>query len=194
MLGLLRKRPWRFARFLRALPALLAYLLGRLDRGRLKARMLQATLGPYTRAELQAWTAQFVPRLIGRAVRPGALRAIEAHRHRGDKLVLLSASPDLYVPAIAAQLHFDEVLCTGLGWRNDRLDGTLTTPNRRGAEKVRCIAALAGRYPGLRIAAYANELTDLDHLKEVDEPLLVCGSRRARRAAARAGIPSAHWC
>ncbi len=193
VVGLLIRRPWQLASVLRVAPALVGYFFGRLDRGELKARLLQATLGRRTRAELAAWTAQFVPRLLARSVRADALRTIEAHRSRGDRLVLLSASPDLYVPAIAAQLRFDEVLCTGLSWTNDHLDGGLTTPNRRGAEKTRCIVALASRHPGLRTAAYGNEAADLDHLRRVDEPLLVCGSRRARRQAAVAGIPCAPW-
>src|SRR2546421_8145211 len=45
-------------------------------------------------------------------------------------LALLSASPDVYVPAIAAALGFAEVLCTGVEWNGDRLVGRLTTPNR----------------------------------------------------------------
>lgn len=193
VIGLLRQRPWQLASIVLAAPALVAYFLGRLDRGGLKARMLRATLGRRSRAELQAWTAQFVPRLLAHRVRADALRTIEAHRRRGDVLVLLSASPDLYVPAIATALHFDEAVCTELGWRDDRLDGTLTTPNRRGSEKTRCIAALANRHPGLQTAAYANELADLEHLRRVDAALLVCGSRRARRAAARAGIACDCW-
>jgi phosphatidylglycerophosphatase C len=193
VIGLLRRRPWQFARALLFVPALAAFLLGRLDRGELKARVLQATLGGRTRAELQAWTAQFVAQLLARGVRADALRTIAAHRSRGDVLALLSASPDLYVPEIAAQLRFDEVLCTGLSWTHDRLDGGLTGPNRRGVEKTRCVAALASRHPGLATAAYANEAADLDHLRRVDEPLLVCGSWRARRKAGRAGIPCAWW-
>ena len=193
MIELLRERPWQLLSIVRAAPALLAYFLGRLDRGGLKARMLKATLGRRSRAELDAWTAQFVTRLIARGMRADALRAIEAHRRRGDRLVLMSASPDLYVPAVAAELGFDEAICTELGWTKGRLDGTLVTPNRRGAEKTRCIASLAGRYPGLRIAAYANDIPDLDHLRHVDEPLLVCGSSRARREAAQAGIPCVRW-
>lgn len=191
--GLLEKRPWQLLRLLRVVPALLAYGLGRIDRGTLKARLLQATLRGRTRAELEAWTAQFVPRLLERGVRVDALRAIETHRRSGDVLVLLTASTDLYAPAIAARLEFDETICTGLTWTDDRLDGALATPNRRGAEKARCLEELARRHPGLRTAAYGNDAADLDHLRRVDEPLLVCGSRAARRLARRAGIPSAWW-
>jgi phosphatidylglycerophosphatase C len=193
VLGLLRRRPWQLASVLCVAPAALDYWRGRLDRGALKARFLQVTLGRRTRAELDAWTDQFVAWLLARGVRADALRAIESHRREGDVLVLLSASPDLYVPQIAARLGFDEVICTGLGWTAGHLDGALTTPNRQGPEKARCISQLAVRHPGLRLAAYANELADLDHLRRVDEPLLVCGSRRARREAEHAGIPTACW-
>ena len=193
VIGLLRKRPWQLASLVCAAPAALDYWRGRLDRGSLKARFLQVTLGRYTRTELQAWTARFVPRLLARGVRSDAVRAIEAHRREGDVLVLLSASPDLYVPQIAARLGFDQAICTGLSWTDDHLDGALTTPNRRDAEKTRCILELAARHPGLRTVAYANDVADLDHLRRVDQPLLVCGSRRARRAAARAGIPATCW-
>ncbi len=191
--GLLSKRPWQLLRLLRVVPALLAFGLGRIDSGELKARVLQATLRGRTRKELSAWTEQFVPRLLARGVRAGALRTIEAHRRSGDVLVLLTAGADLYAPAIAAQLRFDETICTGIAWSGDSLDGRLATPNRRGAEKTRCLLELIGRHRGLRTAAYANEAADLDHLSKVDEPLLVCGSRAARRLAARVGIPTARW-
>ncbi|MGH8226399.1 MAG: HAD-IB family phosphatase [Steroidobacteraceae bacterium] len=191
--GLLGQRPWQLARVLRAAPVVVAYLLGRADRGALKARLLRATLGDRGRAELQEWTVVFVRRLLDGGLRSDALRAIERHRQHGDKLVLLSASPDLYVPAIGSALGFDEVISTGLGWTGEHLNGALTTANRRGSEKTRCLAELERRHPRLRTAAYGNDAADLDHLRRVDEPLLVCGSRRARREAVRAGIPSASW-
>jgi len=193
LLGLLAQRPWQLLRFIGVAPALIAYLLGRIDRGRLKATLLAVTLHDRSQSDLQAWTQQFVPRMLARAVHADALKVIAAHRVCGDRLVLLSASPDLYVPAIAAQLQFDEVVCTGLRWSAGRLDGMLTTPNRRDAEKTRCLMALQERYPGLRTAAYANAASDLDHLQRVDEPVLVNGSHRARREAARLGIRSERW-
>ncbi|HXS26294.1 MAG TPA: HAD-IB family phosphatase [Steroidobacteraceae bacterium] len=193
VIRLLARRPWRWLRVVMVAPALLAYLLGRIDRGALKARLLEKTLRGYGRAALEAWTARFVPWLIERGLRGDALRAIEAHRRRGDRLVLLSASPDLYVPALGAQLGFEDTLCTELTWHGDNLDGGLATPNRRDKEKARCILELRQRYPGVPIAAYGNEAADLDHLAIVDEPLLVCGSAAARRQAARVGVPTARW-
>ncbi|MGH8221171.1 MAG: HAD family hydrolase [Steroidobacteraceae bacterium] len=193
VIRLLAHRPWRWLRVVRVAPALIAYVLGRLDRGVLKAKLLQRTLRGYRRAELDAWTARYVPGLIERGLRADALRTIEAHRRRGDRLVLLSASPDLYVPVIGAQLGFDETLCTGLSWRGESLDGGLATPNRRAEEKARCVLELKRRHPGVPLAAYGNEAADLGHLVLADRPLLVCGSRSARRRAAREGVPTARW-
>jgi HAD superfamily phosphoserine phosphatase-like hydrolase len=123
-----------------------------------------------------------------------ALSAIGAHRAAGDHLVLLSASPDIYVPEIGRALGFAESLCTGVEWREDRLTGSLTTPNRRGAEKVRCVEALRAEHPLLPIVAYGNAVSDLAHLVLADQGVLVNGSLRARRMAARLGVPSLSWC
>jgi phosphoserine phosphatase len=107
--------------------------------------------------------------------------------------VLLSASVDLYVPAIGDRFGFAETICTGVRWQGDRFDGALTTENRRGEEKVRCIEALRRRHPGAAIAAYGNSGSDLPHLATVERPLLVNAGAGARRQAARMRIPVADW-
>ena len=91
------------------------------------------------------------------------------------------------------RLGFDETICTGVAWDAGRLIGSLTTANRRAGEKRRCIESLRTRFPGLAIAAYANSMSDLEHLRAVERPLLVNAGLRARRAARRAGIPLADW-
>jgi phosphoserine phosphatase len=106
---------------------------------------------------------------------------------------LLSASPDLYVPALGAALGIADVTCTGLAWRAERLSGGLTTPNRRGMEKVRCLEALRQRYPGRAVVAYGNAASDLPHLGLADTGVLVNGDRRARAAAAGLNISTVSW-
>jgi phosphoserine phosphatase len=174
------------------LPALARFLIRR-DRGDLKAALLRATLGGCTRAEVDAWTARFASRLLRRGVRADALAAIAEHRRRGDVLALLSASVDLYVPAVGRSLGFAEILCTGVRWNGERLLGTLATSNRRGAEKVFCLGLLRARHPRLPVTAYGDSLSDFQHLRLVEQPVLVNGSRRARRASARAGIDRQVW-
>lgn len=194
VLGFLaRRRPWRLPAVLLVAPAALGYALGLIDRGRLKSALIRATLGGCRREELEGWTATFVAGLLSRGLFPQAVEAIQAHARAGDHLVLMSASTDLYVPAIACTLGFQEVICTGVRWDGERLRGTLTTPNRRGEEKARCLAALRARHPGVQAVAYGNAASDLAHLRLVERGVLVNGSAVARHEAAREGIACTAW-
>jgi phosphoserine phosphatase len=105
----------------------------------------------------------------------------------------MSASTDLYVPAIGRSLGFHEVICTGVRWEGDRLVGDLTTPNRRGPEKARCFKELQQRYPALTAVAYGNAQSDLEHLRLAQQGVLVNGSASARQMAARLGIQCVTW-
>jgi HAD superfamily hydrolase (TIGR01490 family) len=188
-----RKRVWRLPALLLVLPALLGHTIGLVDRGGLKSAFIRAALGGCRRKDLERWTATFVDRLKADGLFSQATEAIQAHARAGDHLVLLSASTDLYVPAIGEALGFQEAICTGLRWDGDVLGGTLTTPNRRGEEKARCVAALRARYPGVFAAAYGNAASDIAHLKLVEHGVLVNGSAAARRMAAREGITITRW-
>jgi phosphatidylglycerophosphatase C len=190
---LLRRRPWRFPLLLLLLPVVLCYVLRVIGRGGLKAGLILLAMGGARRKYIEEWTATFVAALTAEGVFPEAVAAIQAHARAGDHLVLLSASTDLYVPAIAHALGFREVICTGVRWRGDRLLGTLTTPNRRGKEKARCVAALRERHPGMQAVAYGNATSDLAHLKLVERGVLVNGSKHARREASGDAIMCADW-
>jgi phosphatidylglycerophosphatase C len=180
--GYLRRHPQGLARVWQVLPVLA-----------LKSAAIRAVLGGRTRAELGAWTGEFVSQFIPRDLHRDALLALEQHRRAGDRLVLLSASPDLYVPEIGRALGFAQTVCTGVAWEGERLTGRLTTPNRRGVEKAHCLAALRREHPGLEVVAYGNAASDLDHLVLADHGTLVNGSVLARRAAAELGLAWVTW-
>lgn len=175
------------------MPALARFTVGRADRGAVKSAAIRAVLGGRSRQEIDAWTGEFVPRLLAQGMHTDALAALAAHRRRGDHLVLLSASPDLYVPAIGRALGFAETVCTGIAWDGERLTGRLATPNRRGAEKARVLSTLRRERPGLEVVAYGNSAGDLEHLALADRAMLVNGSARARRAAGRSKIDRVTW-
>ena len=99
--GFLRRHPARWPRALSSVPVLLRFLIGFADRGELKSALLKAALGGCTRAQLDAWTSQYVSTFLKSGVFADALRTIAERRDRDDVLVLMSASPDLYVPEIA---------------------------------------------------------------------------------------------
>ena len=193
VLGFLRSHLARSPGLLSPVPTLVRFALRRANHGDLKSALIRGTLGGATRAELDAWTARFVPRLIAHGVWPDALACIARHRAQGDVLVLMSASVDLYVPAIGRALGFAQTLCTGLRWQGEYLDGALAGPNCRGAEKARVLKELRGQHPGLKVTAYGNAVNDLGHLCLADQGVLVNGSRRTRRAAQRLGLTCVSW-
>jgi phosphatidylglycerophosphatase C len=192
LLHVLRRRPLRVLR-LWPLPWALARYAVRQDRGVLKQSLIRYVLGGLGRAEIAAHVERFLDALWPSGLRPGALEAIERHRVAGDRLVLLSASPDLYVPRIGTRLGFADVVCTGVQWDEERLHGDLTTANRHGPEKRRCVEELRARHPAARFVAYANAASDLAHLEIVDAPCLVNANAAARRQAAALGIRCDEW-
>ncbi|MEP6884054.1 MAG: HAD-IB family phosphatase [Gammaproteobacteria bacterium] len=194
LLTFLRRHPSRLANLWRLPAALLGYATGTQDRGLLKSRLIRMVMGGASRAAVDACAEEFVNSLRPRhRLRLTALAMLDAHRNSGDHLVLLSASPDLYVPRIGKALGFEVTLCTEIGWRGDRLSGELKTPNRHGTEKTHCLAWLRRQYPGMPVIAYGNSDSDLDHMLHADRALLVNGGTAARAAAMRLGIPTATW-
>jgi phosphatidylglycerophosphatase C len=186
-------RPWRLPRLLLAVPALLGYPLGLSDRGRLKAAVLRAACGGLHREEVDRLAQAYVARVARSRLLSDALQAIAAHRAAGDHLVLMSASPDIYVPRLAATLGFDESLCTRLSWRAERFEGRLIGANCRGAAKLHCLERLREAHPGLPVTGYGNSPADLEHLSRCEEAVYVNARRAERLRLAALGLRTVEW-
>jgi phosphatidylglycerophosphatase C len=174
------------------IPAAFRFLFDR-DRAALKQSLLRSTLRGTAREELRATSERFVRDTIERRTFQEALTAIRRHRDAGHYLVLMSASVDFYVPEFGRQLGFDRVLSTGVAWNGDRLDGTLTTPNLRDAEKARRFDALVAELGDQDTFAYGNSHSDLPHLRLARHGVLVNGSVGARRDAVGMGVATVEW-
>ena len=194
LVGYVVRHPRRWLRAWRVPLALARYALQGRDRGLLKSRLVRAAMGGESRAAIDRWADVYAHSLRPRGkYRLAALRTVEEHRGAGDTLILMSASVDLYVPRIGAQLGFDSTICTEVRWAGDELDGALATANRRGEEKRRCLEALRLRYPGRPITAYGNSASDIPHLCAADHAVLVNARPAARKVARAAGIAIDDW-
>jgi phosphatidylglycerophosphatase C len=191
--GFLRLHPERWWRLAPCLAPLLRYACGARDRGELKGAVIHRTLGGVSRATLAMWSAEFTARLLREGLYSEALSCIATLRGESTYLVLLSASPDLYVPVIAKALGFDECVCTKVRWGDDdTLDGRLASANQRGPEKARYVRALlAERQPRLS-QAYGNSPADLEHLQLVSAGTYVNGS--AQELAGMPNVRAVRWC
>ena len=149
------------------------------DRGGLKAAFIRTALGG-----CRAQRARALDRDVRRppagatASFPQALQAIQRARARGRS----SRSAQREHRPLRARHRrrrsdsrkSSVPECAGSG---ERLVGALTTPNRRGEEKARCVAALRARYPGIA----GRRLRQRRQRSRAPE------ARRARRAGQRLG-------
>ena len=183
VLGFLARHPWRLPRLITALTTIVAYLLGRTGRGELKGALIHSTFGGLTRETIAAATAAHVQAVLRQGLFAEALERIAFHRSEGHLLVLMSASPDFYVPQLGEALGFDATICSTLRWLPDgRLDGRLAGENCRGEEKVRQLRRLQEQGRHTVTWAYGNSSSDLPHLRLATHAQYVNGNPKALSA------------
>ena len=105
-------------------------------------------------------------------IRPAASRRISWHKERGHRLVMVSASLDLYLEDVAGALGFDDLLCTRPSVKQQVFDGFLTGGNCRGPEKVRRLQALLGNLKDYELYAYGDSDGDREMLAAADHAYL----------------------
>ena len=174
------------------LPAL-AYALRIFGRGELKGAILHILFAGMPRSIIQAWAQEFARGTVEQRMFAEGLAAFRSHVAAGDHAVLMSASPDLYVPLIAAVLGASECICTPVQWNGERLDGRLAGPNCRGEEKARILERLRQQHPGMTVIGYGNSGADLAHLVRCDEAVYVNANGRARVRLERLGVRHVQW-
>jgi phosphatidylglycerophosphatase C len=99
---------------------------------------------------------------------------LREHQKAGHRVVLLSASPDIYVPAIARELGISEVICTRVAGDDTTWHGSLVGPNYKGAAKLDRLQEYLGRkvWPGSTYA-YGDQSHDVPVLQWVQNGFLV---------------------
>jgi phosphatidylglycerophosphatase C len=169
-------------------PWLAAYALRLVPNHVAKARLMRATLAGRTQAEMEDWTSAWLARDFPGQLRPWAMERLAWHLEAGHHCVMVSASPDIYLRRVAAQLGFQTLLCTEMEVQGGRLTGRMATPNCHGLQKVvRLKAWMKGRFgagspEGLLMYAYGDT--------SGDRPMLALAQHAWYRGAPVAGKES----
>lgn len=142
----------------RTSPALLAFALGLRSNDHAKMALCRAALQGRSRAELahiaRAWV-HTIP------LRPGLIERLRWHQQRGDRCVLVSASPDIYLDEVARYLGFDDLLCTRMAVdAQGRLTGGFEGANCWGPEKLRRLVERCGEPDRYELHAYGDSRGD----------------------------------
>ena len=158
-----RDRTYR-ALFACSVPLARAAARGGPHRDIAKVAVLQKTLGGLPLATLAEIAEPFADHVVAHGLRPDVRARVEWHREQGHELVLVSASPELYVTPIGRRLGFDAVLATRLEVDTDGcLTGRLLGTNCRGPEKVVRLRAWRGESVSIAYA-YGDSAGDREML------------------------------
>lgn len=123
-------------------------------------------------------SSAFADAHLRQAVRPEVVARLAEHLDRGHLVVVVSASPSLYVARIAAALGAHGAAATDLAVGPDgALTGRYDGENCRGEEKLRKVRALLGALGARDVGgdrpmyAYGNSRGDLRLLTAADRPV-----------------------
>jgi phosphatidylglycerophosphatase C len=138
-----------------------ATLAGRRDRDGLKAAAAAAAFTGQPLDRIEQLGREFAASVFATGLRPETVARLDAHRERGDTVLLVSASFEVYLRPLAELLGADDVLATRLEVGPDRrLTGRLGGANCRGAEKVLRLHAWLDEHAGGRAAAHVTAYGD----------------------------------
>ncbi len=143
-----------------------------------KAWIVRALFAGRAVAPLAAQAEDFADDVLTRRLRPGAAARVRAHRDRGHRVVLVSASPTLYLDPVATRLGgLDANLSTVLEIDDGHFTGHLAGLNCRGPEKAarlrRWLAAEGLHRGDVRVIAYGDSSGDRELLGAADIPVWV---------------------
>jgi HAD superfamily hydrolase (TIGR01490 family) len=135
-----------------------------------KERLFERVLAGVSIEHLTSVSSGFAPDHLARHRRDDVRSWFDWHRSRGDRVVIVSASPECYVGEAGALLGADGVIATRLEVAaNGSLTGRYDGKNCRGDEKLRRLRAwIDEEEPTGRLWAYGNSRGDLRMLSAAD--------------------------
>lgn len=120
---------------------------------------------------------------------PKAVQRMRRHREEGCRVLLVSASPDIYLRPLQGDLPIDALLASP----TDK-DGRVSS-STRGQEKVRRVKDWAARQPfeidWEHSFAYGNSANDLPVMRLCGHPVCINPSRKMKKRAK--DLPIEYW-
>jgi phosphatidylglycerophosphatase C len=144
------------------------------------AGLIQRVLGGREFAEVDRIARDYAVTVARERLRRDCLDRWLWHRGRGDRLVLVSAAPEIYLRHVGAALRATTVIGTALEEINGRLTGRMTTEPCQGAEKARRVLAHLATEPGSPLWVYAGHRGDRPLLDLADIAVRIHPYRRLR--------------
>lgn len=126
----------------------------------LKVQLLRSALAGRDEIEILEAAHSFARRIEDQLCRPDALQRWTWHQARGDRQVLASASPLLYLNPLGKSLGASDVLATELQLENGHLTGEIMGANCRGSEKARKVREVISATRPAEVWVYSDSRSD----------------------------------
>ncbi|PAT11860.1 HAD-IB family hydrolase [Corynebacterium hadale] len=138
--------------------------------------------------EVRRITTETMQNVVTPAIYREARELIEQHRAAGHDVIIISASADILVEPIAAELGVDTVVATEVEVEDGKLTGTITQ-YLKGEAKAAAVETFAREhgYELARCYAYSDSATDIPMLAAVGNPVAVNPDRALRKHAMSSG-------
>jgi phosphatidylglycerophosphatase C len=138
-------RKHRLVRPFLTLPVYLALYAGHVLTDRTaKERVLVSFLRGQSKRVVADHAGWFARRWVTPRLRSEVVAKLREHQRAEHRVILLSASPDVYVPAIARELGITEVICTRVTGDDAVWHGGLIGPNCKGVAKLNLLCDYLG--------------------------------------------------
>jgi HAD superfamily hydrolase (TIGR01490 family) len=148
------------------------YLMGRLDPRSLKEILLSSCLRDMPLVHINRINGLF-HKLFRFLVKKRILQALLELKGEGCTIVLLSASPDLYLKAFRDPFRFDFLISTRVEIIGDRVTGRIIGENCKGAEKVKRLQEIFTKEEIGNAISYADSKSDTSLMNIVGKPMWV---------------------
>lgn len=149
-------------------PLLLGYLLRIIPNGIAKERLLGRMLGGMEMAHLQVEAKRFASGFLPRIVRPESAERIAWHQAQGHRVIIVSASLELYLRPWAEALGVTDVLATRLREEEGRAAAGFEGVNCFGEVKAQRVREYLGDTAALEVYAYGDSRGDTQMLALAD--------------------------
>ncbi|MEO9600191.1 HAD-IB family phosphatase [Parasphingorhabdus sp.] len=196
---MLARAPWRLIFLMLSPFAFIAYGLKLINRGQLKTTNQRMFLGSAPKLSvLQPHIDRFAEKVLQSNRHLKAIDQIEADRADGRKLVLVTASYELYADAIARRLQFDHAIGTQLAVDSEgHVLPQILGENCYDDAKIGRIEALFKQQGWQRekahVRAYSDHVSDKAMLEWADEAIATTPSPKLRRLAEARGWKIVDW-
>jgi len=195
----IRFRPQRWVPLLFAtVKAQWLYKRGKTSRVYVKQEMMRCSMVGARKEDIIRMAEEFADKEIEQGLRPGAMRALENHRLKGDTIVIASAAVCVIVDAMARRLNIEHWVSTEMKWEDGRLAADFATENCYGPQKLERVKRLIAQNPALKhththITMYSDSYSDIEILRFCDKGVAVNADRRLTKASGQEGFDIVNW-